>query len=454
MQSTVHYSVSMHHLPFSMTTPPPHNGRPEAQPIDLTTNNVSPDRLAGPQTATTASIQPPNGFKAMKEAARHDFFSIRADAVQDGALALLDSLAEYLVWDGMDRRLRAVASATHTDYPEAVVSVQQIAKDIKIRIGHDLCERTIERALKKLCDVGLLLATARFHQGRRQASSYQLLYTPSMASRLMNSRRGGASKDAKITTTNDTMLSTNTYSAVPKASAVSEEAREALETPYHSLTRIGDRLPMFSAPVLDDKNPLPAPLNGKETNDPTSLSSRLPEVCRSAHAELSDEPASNALKTAIPEKDERTHNQPTQMSPLFNKENKKENKKVFKNVFLISDFSKNPLEVETSPTPSVAPGTPNGYYLDKVHQKGWVSTASAALHPYLDDLSRVAFFAGHHTLDALQNWFQSQENAIAAQQTTLTEILNAVQILDSGVSAKTQETSVTHQEPARRKAIL
>ncbi|EGQ60377.1 hypothetical protein GGI1_00050, partial [Acidithiobacillus sp. GGI-221] len=235
MQQQVHYSVSIHAVPFrTIPAQQPNAAGAEVHPVTAPATSITNPTPITEQHAGPAGVRPPqNGFKTIKDAARRDFFTIRADAVQDGVLSMLDSLAEYLVWDGMDRRLRAVASATHTEHPEVVVSVQQIANDIKVRVGHDLCERTIERALKKLCDVGLLSATARFHQGRRQASSYMLLYAPSMSSRLENSRRGGIPRSQAVSDT-------------PPASPCGTQALDVPESPYSALTRIGDMIPALS----------------------------------------------------------------------------------------------------------------------------------------------------------------------------------------------------------------
>ncbi len=431
MQQHVHYSMSIR-----VASP-----QTEAVQRSSTTRIDDP---ANPQAASLPAASPPqNGFKAIKDAARRDFFTIRADSVQDGALSLLDSLAEYLVWDGMDRRLRATASATHTDYPEAIVSVQQIANDIKIRVGHDLCERTIERALKKLCDVGLLSATPRFHQGRRQASSYMLLYAPTMAERLENSRRGCIKSDSAG---REPPQDKSTTARLP-------DVRQY--QPYGSV-RIGDVIPGFSkisglpdvpqdaeltgSPVnthaqpdsdqmtislKDGRNALSTWVNeqspeiSEKTNQNYEIEDSNPGpscseiqaesgVCRSAHSAASPVP---------PDEEKRASGHPTSMSPLFN--NKKENKKAFKNVFSISDFSKN----NPAPKPLQDRSVGNGYYLDTVHEKGWVSTAHPALQAYLGDLSRYAFFAGYRTLDTLRDWFQNIEDDIAGHHTTVAEVL-------------------------------
>ena len=467
MQQQVHYSVSIHAVPFrTVPAQQPNTAGAEAHPVTAPATSITNPTTLTEQHAGPVGVRPPqNGFKTIKDAARRDFFTIRADAVQDGVLSLLDSLAEYLVWDGMDRRLRAVSSATHTEHPEVVVSVQQIANDIKVRVGHDLCERTIERALKKLCDVGLLSATPRFHQGRRQASSYMLLYAPSMSSRLENSRRGGFAK-------------TQAVSDTPPASQYGTQARDIQESPYSALTRIGDRIPALSVypdhteeymvakesrceasvaacsnsvlpgdqttitikkayvpsghgsfappPQLGENNRLSEDRQDVPTRSPSPVGSKTevtdgghdrissqPEVCRSAHS------ANETTKRAVPGEPERVSLHTTSVSPLFN--NKKENKKAFKNVFSISDFSKNNRQPEASPDRP----DDNGYFLDIVHGKGWISASHPALKAYLGDLSRYAFFAGYRTLDALRDWFQGIENDIAGQRTTLAETLQA-----------------------------
>lgn len=440
MQQHVHYSVSIH-------TAFPHKAA--AQPS-------STNRIDDPANRTAVSMPagspPQNGFKSIKDAARRDFFTIRADSVQDAVLSLLDSLAEYLVWDGMDRRLRAAASATHTDHPEAIVSVQQIANDIKIRVGHDLCERTIERALKKLCDVGLLSTTPRFHQGRRQASSYMLLYTPSMAARLENSRRGR-------------VKSASTGQEPPQGKSTTAQNPDVRQYQPYGSVRIGDMIPRFPMSsglpdVPHDAELVGSPVNthaqpdsdltacslkggtkalsAAENEQPPEISETTDQhyeiegsnhtpggaeiqaesgVCRSAHY---------AESPVAPGEEQRASSHPTSMSPLFNKA-VKENKKDFKNVFSISDFSKN----KRQPNPSTDRAEGNGYFLDIVHGEGWVSASHPALQAYLGDLSRHAFFAGHRTLDALREWFQGIENDIAEQRTTLAETLHTAGLSDS-----------------------
>ncbi|MHB1659253.1 MAG: hypothetical protein ACYCRF_08085 [Acidithiobacillus sp.] len=489
MQQQVHYSVSIHAASSrTVTAQQPAGARSDVLPrVPSSTACTTRPAATTEQYARPADILPPqNGFKAIKDAARRDFFTIRADAVQDGVLAMLDSLAEYLVWDGMDRRLRAVASATHTEHPEAVVSVQQIANDIKVRVGHDLCERTIERALKKLCDVGLLSASARFHQGRRQASSYMLLYAPSMSSRLENSRRGG---NPKPPATSDT----------PLPGPYQTHASDIPHSANTSLTRIGDRIPAFPAHPVYEEEPVDVrhssggevatngsgsafyevqptidqevahessghhssarPPQTGENDQPSECRQEVrnqsasptrskvedmdarqgpttsqPPVCRSAHS------AEGVTNRAVPGETERSLIQTTSVSPLFNKE--KENKKVFKNVFSISEFSKN------NPTPKPSQNRPdgNGYFLDSVHKQGWVSAEDPKLLDYLGDLSRYAFFTGHRTLDALSSWFQGMENNIADNRTTLEETLRTAGIPVS-------DAPITRHEPVKMSEI-
>ena len=471
MQQQVHYSVSIHAAPSRTVT--------AQQPTVARADDVLP-HVPSPTTGTTrhaahteqhaspADVRPPqNGFKAIKDAARRDFFTIRADSVQDAALSLLDSLAEYLVWDGMDRRLRATASATHTDYPEAIVSVQQIANDIKIRVGHDLCERTIERALKKLCDVGLILATPRFHQGRRQASSYMLLYAPSMAERLENSRRGR-------------IKSASTGQEPPQAKSAAAQNPDVRQYKHYGSVRIGDMIPGFPMnsglpDVSQDPELVGSPVNTHAHPDSDLTAYSLKDGMKALSAAENEQPPENSETTdqnyeiedsnptpggaevlaesgvcqlahyaaspVAPGEEQRASSHPTSMSPLFNK-TVKENKKVFKNVFSISDFSKN----NQTPKPSQDRPGGNGYFLDSVHQKGWISTDDPKLLPYLGDLSRYAFFAGHRTLDALSSWFQGIENDISDNRTTLEETL-----LTAGIPVS--DAPITRHEPVKMSEI-
>ncbi len=467
MQQQIHYSVSIHATSFrTVTAQQPNAGHTDIPPVPSSTTSAPHPSALTEQHAGLAAVRPPqNGFKTIKDAARRDFFTIRADAIQDGVLSLLDSLAEYLVWDGMDRRLRAIASATHTEHPEAVVSVQQIANDIKARVGHDLCERTIERALKKLCDVGLLSATARFHQGRRQASSYILLYAPSMSSRLENSRRGGTQKSQAVSDT-------------PTSSPYRTQALDIQEAPYNALTRIGDRIPALSVysdnteenmaakdsrcdafvatssnsvlpgnqPTIATENdyvpsgynssahppqhkqdgPLsdfrqgvttrsfsPVRSKAEVTGDGNNRILTQSKVCRSAHS------ANEVAKCAVPGGIVPVSLHPTSMSPLFNKE--KENKKVFKNVFCFSDFSKK----ETSPVDTTEPVQEriNGYYLDVTHHAGWVFSENQALRKYIGDLSRCLFFKGYRTMESMSEWFQKQERNLQSGELSIADIL-------------------------------
>ena len=476
MQPYAHYSISIHAAsPITVAAQPSSTSHIDdpSTPLSCTRATYPSERYARTvevnQSATSLPVASlpavtplQNGFKAIKDAARRDFFTIRADSVQDGVLSLLDSLAEYLVWDGMDRRLRAAASATHTDYPEAIVSVQQIANDIKIRVGHDLCERTIERALKKLCDVGLLTVTPRFHQGRRQASSYMLLYAPSMASRLENSRRGrinGAStgqeppQDKPVTARNPDSRHYQPYGAVRIGDMIPgfrmssgfadlpQDVKLAV-SPENTHVQPASDLPVNNQDI--GKKALSTVANAQSSGifgttvlnhaiEDVNRTTDDPEmqaesgVCRSAHCVVSTD-------TSFDKQVATSH--PTSMSPLFNKE--KENKKAFKNVFSISDFSKK----NNEPKASLHHLGTNGYFLDEVHQKGWVSAEHPGLKPYLGDLSRYAFFNGHHTLEALCVWFQAAEDRIAEHRSTIAEILLEAEIQVSDVPASSMQNKM------------
>lgn len=456
MQRHVHYSISIHAASSKTVAAQPSGTSHIDDPAPLlpctsathpTERHARTAEVITTAASLPAACPPQNGFKAIKDAARRDFFTIRADSVQDGALSLLDSLAEYLVWDGMDRRLRATASATHTDHPEAIVSVQQIANDIKIRVGHDLCERTIERALKKLCDVGLLSTTPRFHQGRRQASSYMLLYAPSMAARMENSRRGR-------------IKSASTGQETPQDISTTAQKPDVLQCQTYGSVRIGDMIPRF--PMISDIPEVPqdAELAGSPVNThaqpdsglttyrlkdsmkdsmkalSTAANEQPPEISETTNrngetdgsnftpggAEVQAESgvcrSAHVIVTPVAHGEEqRASSHPTSMSPLFNK--KKENKKAFKNVFSISDFSKN--NPAQKPLQDRSDG--NGYYLDSVHKKGWISAVHPALQSHLGVLSRHAFFSGYRTLDMLRDWFQGFEDDIAEHRTTIAEIL-------------------------------
>ena len=444
MHQHVHYSISIHAaLPHTVA----------AQPSSTTRID---DPANPPSTSLLAESPPQNGFKAIKDAARRDFFTIRADSVQDGALSLLDSLAEYLVWDGMDRRLRAAASATHTDYPEAIVSVKQVANDIKIRVGHDLCERTIERALKKLCDVGLLSATPRFHQGRRQASSYMLLHTPSMAARLESSRRGR-------------IKSASTGQEAPQDKSTTAKNPDVRQHPPYGPVRIGGAIPGFlmisgftgvpqdaelvGPPAYSMKDGIKA-LSTAANEQPTGISgmtdrsydvddvNRTPGtseiqaesgVCQLAHC---------AASPVAPSEEQRASSHPTSMSPLFNKA-VKENKKDFKNVFSISDFIKrepakeSQTALKTTPSDSEA-----GYYLDTVHRSGWVSSPKNHLQEYFGSLSTYLFFNKYRTIEAMAEWFQQHENRIGHGEITLNDVLTAAGIFPAETQSSEQKASM------------
>ncbi|MHB8315637.1 MAG: hypothetical protein ACYDCW_07910 [Acidithiobacillus ferrivorans] len=457
MQQHVYYSVSVH-AAF------PHKAA--AQPS-------STNRIDDPANLTAVSLPagspPQNGFKSIKDAARRDFFTIRADSVQDAVLSLLDSLAEYLVWDGMDRRLRASASATHTDYPEAIVSVQQIANDIKIRVGHDLCERTIERALKKLCDVGLLSTTPRFHQGRRQASSYMLLYTLSMAARLENSRRGR-------------VKSASTGQEPPQDKSTTAQNQDVRQYQPYGSVRIGDMIPRFpmrsSLPdALQDAELVGSPVNthaqpnsdltacsledgtkalsAAANEQPTEISETTDQsyeiedsnptpgdaeiqaesgVCRSAHY---------AASPVTPGEEQRTSSHPTSVSPLFNKA-VKENKKDFKNVFSISDFSKKERSKENQT--SLQTDDEIGYYLDTVHRSGWVSSPKKHLQEYFGSLSTYLFFNKYRTIEAMAEWFQQQENRINHGEASLSDVLTATGTTLQGGQQHEQKTTIRNHK--------
>ena len=445
MQQYVHYSISIHAASPQTVA---------AQPSSTTRID---DPANPPSTSLLAESPPQNGFKAIKDAARRDFFTIRADSVQDGALSLLDSLAEYLVWDGMDRRLRAAASATHTDYPEAIVSVKQVANDIKIRVGHDLCERTIERALKKLCDVGLLSATPRFHQGRRQASSYMLLHTPSMAARLESSRRGR-------------IKSASTGQEAPQDKSTTAKNPDVRQHPPYGPVRIGGAIPGFlmisgftgvpqdaelvGPPAYSMKDGIKA-LSTAANEQPTGISgmtdrsydvddvNRTPGtseiqaesgVCQLAHC---------AASPVAPSEEQRASSHPTSMSPLFNKA-VKENKKDFKNVFSISDFSKKERSKETRT--GLQTDDEIGYYLDTVHRSGWVSSPKKHLQEYFGSLSTYLFFNKYRTIEAMAEWFQQQENRINHGETSLSDVLAATGTTLEGGQQHKQKTTIRNQK--------
>jgi hypothetical protein len=397
------------------------------------------------------------------ESCKRDFFTIRADCVQDAVLASVDSLAEYLVWDGMDRRARAIASANHTGSPEAVVSISQIAADIKMRVGHDLCERTIERAIRKLNDAGLIGIESRFNAGRRQASSYRLLFSDGMKSRLDATRRGRKASPGNPSEQPRMTPNRDEYRPTPEPARA--ETREAsvghirpLQDQGCGLTRIGLMAQSFlrasserasserasseraSSERASSEPPAVESASTSDSEAKESVGNQMPgqseHICTQAmtgdmegqseqniqtsHAGTFDGSHDSGLtiKSEPLQRESATIHHPTSMSPLFNKE-EKENKKVFKNVFSIDARNKN------QPKPSrLEPCLKTtGYYLDDVHQKGWVTATTPHLLPHRGDLSRYAFFEGHKSLESLTLWFQEQEDAIANGRVTVNDVL-------------------------------
>jgi hypothetical protein len=191
-----------------------------------------------------------------------------------------------------------------------------------------------------------------------------LLYAPSMAERLENSRRGR-------------IKSASTGQEPPQAKSAAAQNPDVRQYKHYGSVRIGDMIPGFPMnsglpDVSQDPELVGSPVNthahpdsdltaysledgmkalsaaeneqppeNSETTDqnyeiedsnPTPSCSEIQAesgVCRSAHSAASPVP---------PDEEKRASGHPTSMSPLFN--NKKENKKAFKNVFSISDFSK------------------------------------------------------------------------------------------------------------------
>ena len=389
------------------------------------------------QTPAAPPLQP-NGYPMITESCRRDFFTIRADCVQDAVLGSVDSLAEYLVWDGMDRRARAIASANHTSSPEAVVSISQIAADIKSRVGHDLCERTIERAIRKLSDVGLIGIESRFNAGRRQASSYRLLFSDGMKSRLGATRRGkrastGNPEEQPGMAPNRDEYPPNPERARTESKVTSTDHVHPVLNYGHGLTRIGLMVPSFPLPTIaSDSNPLPGPsvhictqAATDEAKDESAQTTRTGNTERKGITKALGEGENYGLtikpKSLQHEVAEILH--PTSMSPLFNKE-EKENKKVFKNVFSISDFIKREQAKESRTALKADPSdSETGYYLDTVHRSGWVSSPKKHLQEYFGSLSTYLFFNKYRTIDAMVEWFQQQENHINCGETTLDYIL-------------------------------
>ncbi|MDD5278704.1 hypothetical protein [Acidithiobacillus sp.] len=480
MEQTFSYSVSM-----SQTQQSPIQGQ-----ITHSQNRVASqarvERLETAfdsigHTAPKSQIPRGNGFLPIKNAAKVDYFTIRADAIQDSVLSQVDSLAEYLVWDGMDRRLRAVASATNTTTPEATVSIQQIAKDIEIRVGHTFCERTIERAIKKLIDCGMLQSKQQFCSGRRQASSYQLCFTEDMQSRLTNSRRNKTGKTANedsfavnncneysrpVTKHPETIMRadqlvsrfrmadltrTDQVESFPHThqkvcvSAHSENLNEANGSEILQaavVQHIQDSSLHFRDPKKVCGNAHSENLHA--TIDPYQSSTAMVgddakqlgdfderrKVCGNAHTVNSYSLPIHVQ--AIPATPENT-NQPTPVSPLF-----KEERKINKNIFSYSDFllKKHAAQNETETTTA---GN-HGYFLDPVHQKGWICSEKSALKPYLGDLSRHAFFAGKRNIEDLSAWFQDMEQKISEGSLALLELLR-----NAGIEVmKTQQSPVSY----------
>ncbi|WP_140390980.1 hypothetical protein [Acidithiobacillus thiooxidans] len=480
MKQTFSYSVSMR-----PTQQSPIHGQAIRSP-DREASQVGGQRLGTPIDSLSNPVHKPqiprgNGFLSMKNAAKEDYFTIRADAIQDSVLSQVDSLAEYLVWDGMDRRLRAIASATNTIAPEATVSIQQIANDIKVRVGHNFCERTIERAIKKLADCGIILSKQQFSSGRRQASSYQLCFTADMQSRLRSSRRNKKGKTMDEDIHADSKRYEHTSPVVQRS---------------ENLTKIGQLASRFGLAGLTESTPVQSNFQEGQkvcnfahsgnlhaapdsSQSSTAMSSDAAQqlgnfddcqkVCKIAHSgNLDDVPESERGKTASnrnkPENPrtfrktgkvckiahpansyrqdrgdqnvavaQQAVNQPTPVSPLF-----KEERKINKNIFSYSDFllKKHAAQNETETTTA---GN-HGYFLDPVHQKGWICSEKSALKPYLGDLSRHAFFAGKRNIEDLSAWFQDMEQKISEGSLALLELLR-----NAGIEVmKTQQSPVSY----------
>lgn len=408
------------------------------------------------ETVGCAKLHNPsiNGFKAMRDAAKRDFFTIRADTVQDGALGAVDTLAEYLVWDGMDRRLRAIASANHTNNPEAIVTVKQIANDIKIRVGHDLCERTIERAIKKLQDASLIHATPRFKDGRRQASSFILLFSPSMSEKLNRSRRvnkSAAPDTSEVGTQTDFSATKNQVGRddIPPQT-FDTRTGNGLSTITGSLRYLQSFLGQIPPEHLHRPNGYrDCPESPMASTGPSP--DRQQNLVQNCTTEPPTTPVQNCT-TIFPPRPESggivesgpngpgqlaqgqrgspDTSHPTSMSPLFNKA-VKENKKDFKNVFSISDFSKKELSKENQT--SLHTDDEIGYYLDTVHRSGWVSSPKKHLQEYFGSLSTYLFFNKYRTIEAMAEWFQQQENRINHGEASLSDVLAAAGITQANI---------------------
>lgn len=477
MEQTFSYSVSMVQTQQSpIRGQITHSHNPAASQVRVERLNTPLDSIGN--AVTKHQLPRGNGFIHMKNAAKEDYFTIRADAIQDSVLSQVDSLAEYLVWDGMDRRLRAIASATNSTTPEATVSIQQIAKDIEIRVGHTFCERTIERAIKKLIDCGMLQSKQQFSSGRRQASSYQLCFTVDMQSRLESSRRKKNNKQVIKDEITDNHDHNGHRSLIQHQETIANIGAIASRIgltglvelkPIQPETTNEQKVCNFAHSEYQHSSTEISWPSGATASDTTQYSGNLhgsQQVCKIAHSEsMNEAPVSEGVgavdngvkpenqrqfqKTekvckiahtvnsyslpihvqAIPATPENT-NQPTPVSPLF-----KEERKINKNIFSYSDFllKKHAAQNETETTTA---GN-HGYFLDPVHQKGWICSEKSALKPYLGDLSRHAFFAGKRNIEDLSAWFQDMEQKISEGSLALLELLRSAGI----------EVMKTHQSP-------
>lgn len=411
-----------------------------------------------------------NGYAKIVESCKQDFFTIRADCVQDAVLATVDSLAEYLVWDGMDRRLRAAASAHHTASPEATVSIQQIAADIKSRLGHELCERTVERAIKKLSVAGLIAVESRFAAGRRQASAYRLLFSSGMEYRLQSSRRGKkapyAPKSAPqpLTPESAPVHTHASYAQLNRSSSTTEDPQAFARDNTSS---------SFGVRKLVDvaNNPLPAGLQRvedieeyrvhictqgetpRQSGEMPPLQEENPVMTEHGSSAGTEEPGEKVKSWEngdVRPETERTgvghytkstaYDHPTPVSPLFNNE-KEKNKKVIKNVYCLADFVKKDAE-QTNDN-----GHGNGYHLDPVHQKGWVRSRNPQLQRHFGVLSRHLFLSGTRDLESLVAWFETRESQLQSGAITLKDILQ-----EAGEATEAPEASVgTHRSDEKVK---
>ena len=456
MLQTFYYQTA-HWLP---TIPALQSAASSSEPASATHQPVTIHQspITDSQTVGCAKLHNPplNGFTAMRDAAKRDFFTIRADAIQDGVLTAVDTLAEYLVWDGMDRRLRAIASANHTDKPEAVVTLKQIANDIKIRVGHDLCERTIERAIKKLQDASLIHVIPRFQNGRRQASSFILLFSPTMSENLNRSRRA-----------NKSSIQDTSGMVTPADSAATKKqiGRDALP-PQILDTRTGNGLSpitgslrylqsflgqippeyLYASNGYSDcpESPMPPPdpspdrqqnlVQNCTTESPTTLVQNCTTIFppRPEGGENAESGSDGPVQSTLGKRASPDTNHPTSMSPLFNKA-VKENKKVSKNVFSISDFIKKGPSEENRV--GLQGDSETGYYLDTVHRSGWVSSSKRHLQEYFGSLSTYLFFNKYRTIEAMAEWFQQQENRINSGEITIGDV-----IATAGITSKESQS--------------